>query len=113
MPADDLAVGLAVGLALAVALPLVVGVGVAVALTGGWDAETVMPNAAAGAQLYAQALPFCSDLYLTLVKRVVDGDTFFPPFEEQFVLAEEILDRPEFKILHYRNKAPSTNLQAP
>jgi len=58
-----------------------------------------------GAQLYANALPFCSDLYLTLVKRVVEGDTFFPPFEDQFVAVEEVLDGPEFKITHYRNKA--------
>src|SRR5438034_9831506 len=52
-----------------------------------------------GAQIYQQALPLCSDLYLTLVKRVVDGDAFFPPFEDRFELVEEILDRPEFKIL--------------
>ncbi len=55
-----------------------------------------------GAQLYQQALPLCSDLYLTLVQRVVDGDILFPPFEDQFELVEEVLDRPEFKILHYR-----------
>ena len=54
-----------------------------------------------GAQLYQQALPLCSDLYLTLVQRVVEGDTLFPPFEDQFELVEEVLDRPEFKILHY------------
>jgi len=58
-----------------------------------------------GAQVYAQALPQCSDLFLTLVKREVEGDTLFPPFEDQFDLAEEILDRPEFKILHYRHRA--------
>ncbi len=58
-----------------------------------------------GAQIYEQALPRCSDLYLTLVKREVPGDTFFPPFEEKFVLAEEIRDEPEFKILHYRHKS--------
>ena len=58
-----------------------------------------------GAQVYAQALPLCSDLYLTLVKRVVEGDAFFPPFEDRFELVEEILDRPDFKILHYRNRA--------
>ncbi|MEI6782055.1 MAG: dihydrofolate reductase [Verrucomicrobiota bacterium] len=56
-----------------------------------------------GAQVYQQALPLCSDLYLTLVKRVVEGDTLFPPFEDQFELIEEILDCPAFKILHYRN----------
>src|SRR5262245_37777372 len=55
-----------------------------------------------GAKVYEQALPLCSDLYLTLVKREVEGDAFFPPFEAQFGLQEEILDRPEFKILHFR-----------
>jgi dihydrofolate reductase len=55
-----------------------------------------------GAQVYEQALPLCSDLYLTLVKRNVDGDTFFPAFEDKFVLKQEILDQQEFKILHYR-----------
>ena len=58
-----------------------------------------------GAQVYQQALPLCSDLYLTLIKRVVEGDTFFPPFEDRFQLVQEILDRPEFKILHYRSVA--------
>jgi len=58
-----------------------------------------------GAQVYAQALPLCSDLYLTLVKREVAGDAFFPPFEDRFELVEEIRDTPEFKILHYRNRA--------
>src|SRR5437899_2822381 len=58
-----------------------------------------------GAQIYEQALPLCSDLYLTLVKRKVEGDAFFPPFEDRFKLVEEILDRPEFKITHYRNRA--------
>src|SRR5690348_12975309 len=47
-----------------------------------------------GAQIYEHALPLCSDLYLTLVKRDVEGDTFFPAFEHDFVLKAEILDRP-------------------
>lgn len=57
-----------------------------------------------GAQVYAEALPLCSEVYLTLVKRVVEGDAFFPPFEDQFDLAEEIRDTPEFKILRYRRR---------
>ena len=56
-----------------------------------------------GAQIYAQALPLCSDLFLTLVKRVVEGDAVFPPFEGSFELAEQIRDTPGLKILHYRN----------
>jgi dihydrofolate reductase len=57
-----------------------------------------------GAQVYAQTLALCSDLYLTLVKRVVEGDVFFPPFEHQFEWVEEIMDCAEFKIMHYQKK---------
>jgi dihydrofolate reductase len=57
-----------------------------------------------GAQIYQQALARCSDLYLTLVKRTVEGDTVFPPFENDFELVREVMDRPEFRVSHYRNK---------
>jgi len=58
-----------------------------------------------GAQIYEQALPLCSDLFLTLVNReVAGGDAFFPPFEDKFELAEELRNTPEFKILHYRQR---------
>jgi dihydrofolate reductase len=59
-----------------------------------------------GAQVYQLALPLCSDLYLTLVKRTVDGDTFFPPFEDAFALDKEVLDCADFKILHYKKRLP-------
>jgi len=55
-----------------------------------------------GAQVYEQALALCSELYLTVVQRVVEGDVVFPPFEDQFELVEEVVEHPEFKILHYR-----------
>ncbi|HRZ37337.1 MAG TPA: dihydrofolate reductase [Candidatus Paceibacterota bacterium] len=58
-----------------------------------------------GAEIYTQTLPRCSDLYLTLVKREVDGDTFFPPFEDRFDLAKILETNPEFDILHYVNRA--------
>jgi dihydrofolate reductase len=57
-----------------------------------------------GAQIYAQTLPRCSDLYLTLVKRTVQGDALFPRFEEDFEQVELIKETDAFKILHYRNK---------
>jgi dihydrofolate reductase len=64
-----------------------------------------------GAQIYAQVLPLCSDLFLTLVKReVAGGDAFFPPFEDKFELVEEIRDTPEFKILHYRQVSPKSKV---
>jgi dihydrofolate reductase len=66
-----------------------------------------------GAQIYQQALSLCSDLYLTLVQRVVEGDILFPPFEDDFELAEEVLTRPEFKILHYRASRESGSPREP
>lgn len=57
-----------------------------------------------GAQVYQQALPRCSELLLTRVKRTVEGDAFFPPFEHLFELAEVIRDTPDFTIERWRRR---------
>jgi dihydrofolate reductase len=57
-----------------------------------------------GAEIYRQTLPICSDLYLTHVKRVVEGDAFFPPFEELFEPVETLQDNVDFRIVHYRRR---------
>lgn len=58
-----------------------------------------------GAEVYAQALPRCSDLFLTRVQREIpDGDAFFPPFEEDFEWVADLRVTPEFRIQHYRNR---------
>jgi dihydrofolate reductase len=57
-----------------------------------------------GAQLFAEALSFCSDVYLTLIKRDVEGDVFLPAFESQFDLGETIRDTESFSILHYTRR---------
>ncbi len=56
-----------------------------------------------GAEIYAQLLPRCSDLYLSIVQRHVEGDAFFPEFEDRFELAGMLLETADFKVLHYRN----------
>ncbi len=58
-----------------------------------------------GGQVYQQALPLCSDLYLTRVKRTVEGDVTFPPFEHLFHLHEQLFDGPDFRILHYKRRS--------
>jgi dihydrofolate reductase len=58
-----------------------------------------------GAQIYAQLLPWCSELFLSVVQREVEGDTFFPEFEDRFELVE-VLTQPEFNVLHYKNRFP-------
>ena len=65
-----------------------------------------------GAQIYAELLPRCSDLYLSVVKREVAGDTFFPEFESRFDLVGVVLENPEFEVRHYRSKASAFAEQA-
>ena len=55
-----------------------------------------------GAEIYAQLLPRCTDLYLTVVPREVKGDAFFPSFEEMFELVDTPLRTAEFEVRHFR-----------
>jgi len=71
------------------------------ALTSADDGEVFICG---GAQIYELALPRCSDLYLTHVKRTVEGDVIFPAFEDRFREAEEIRDCEDFRIVRYRNR---------
>lgn len=61
---------------------------------------------AGGANIYEQFLPECSDLYLSVVFREVEGDAFFPPFEHLFEADYGIeLKTEEFEVRHYRRLA--------
>ena len=57
-----------------------------------------------GGEMFAQLLPKCSDLFLTVVKREVEGDVFFPEFEEDFAFVATLRETPEFDIRHYRHR---------
>jgi len=59
---------------------------------------------AGGAEVYALALPYCEDLFLTRVELRIDGDALFPPFENAFELVETIRKETAFTILHYKNR---------
>jgi dihydrofolate reductase len=54
-----------------------------------------------GAQLYQTLLPQCTELYLTLVDRSVEGDAFFPPFEDLFEERELLFEAPEMLVKRY------------
>jgi dihydrofolate reductase len=59
-----------------------------------------------GAQIYERLLPRCSELYLTLVHREVEGDAFFPEFERYFGPDYEVaLKTPDFEVRHYQRLA--------
>ena len=54
-----------------------------------------------GAQLYAALLPRCSELLLTRVDLQVEGDTFFPDFENHFDAGEVLDSGPGYEIHRY------------
>ena len=54
-----------------------------------------------GAQIYAQLLPLCAELLLTMVPLEVEGDAFFPEFEPLFEYRETVLVHPEFEVRRY------------
>ena len=55
-----------------------------------------------GAQVYSQARGQCSDLFLTGVKREVEGDAFFPKFEPMLDAGETLRESDDFDVIHYR-----------
>jgi dihydrofolate reductase len=57
-----------------------------------------------GAEIYRQMLSRCELLYLSVIPRQIEGDTFFPPFEDQFDLIGTVLTHPDFEVREYRRK---------
>ena len=55
-----------------------------------------------GAQIYERLLPRCTDLYLTVVNREVEGDAVFPPFDSLFSADYRVVRKTaDFEVRHY------------
>ncbi len=54
-----------------------------------------------GAQVYERFLDRCSELYLSVIDRDVEGDATFPRFEHLFDLEGVVAEFPEFRVHHY------------
>lgn len=61
-----------------------------------------------GSQIYAALLPYCSDLYLSLVDMEPTGDALFPVFEHDFEFVQVTESHPGFEVRHYHriHRAP-------
>lgn len=55
-----------------------------------------------GAEIYRLLLPASDELLLTWVKQPYEGDTFFPEFEDRFVLSEILEEAEEFEVRRYQ-----------
>ena len=59
-----------------------------------------------GAQIYERFLPHCTDLFLSVVLREVEGDAVFPPFEHLFGTEYEVVRKTaDFEVRHFRRLA--------
>ena len=56
---------------------------------------------AGGGEIYKQMLPKCSELYLSRIHREVEGDAFFPEFEDQFRLDAIVQKNHDFTVEHW------------
>jgi dihydrofolate reductase len=56
---------------------------------------------AGGGEIYEQMLDKCCEIYLTRVHRTVEGDAFFPEFEDRFKLDSVIEKNEDFTIEHW------------
>ena len=54
-----------------------------------------------GAEIYAQMLARCTELYVSLVDGAYEGDTFFPEFEDEYDFAEVVLHGTGFEVRKY------------
>jgi dihydrofolate reductase len=57
-----------------------------------------------GAELYTALLPTCSELLLTHVDHEVEGDTFFPDFENNFDAGEVVKSGEGYQIRRHLRK---------
>lgn len=53
-----------------------------------------------GAEIYKQALPYITKLYLTRIDAEGEADTFFPPYENEFT-KKTLEEKREWNGLHY------------
>jgi len=51
-----------------------------------------------GEEIYRQTLPFCSEIWLTTVGGEYEGDAHFPAFEDDFTLAEVMMECGDFVV---------------
>ena len=51
-----------------------------------------------GATVYAQLLPLCDELLLSVIRQSYDGDAFFPPFEHLFQKTEVVKQTEAFEV---------------
>jgi dihydrofolate reductase len=75
-----------------------------------FNKSTLAPFAVGGAELYRQALPLASRLYLTEIAESIEGDVFFPevlPQEWEEVARREQQGKsgPRFSFVVYRRRA--------
>ena len=54
-----------------------------------------------GAKIYQQFLPYCSEVYQSIILDEYEGDTFMPEYEHDFPNSELIMEHKKFWVVRY------------
>lgn len=57
-----------------------------------------------GSEIYRLLIPRCDEVYLSYVFDEYEGDTFLPPFEDDFEIAEVLTETSDFELRRYVRK---------
>lgn len=77
------------------------------------EAEGLDLYVSGGSRVYQEALPLAVKLFITEIDCQIEGDTFFPPFDETLYTREIVrrcADSIPYAFLTYTKKDPSLNL---
>lgn len=66
-----------------------------------WQAKDEVLYVSGGAQIYAAALPYAAEMWITKVKGVYAADTYFPEYDVRDYSLEAQEAFPDFTICHY------------
>lgn len=66
-----------------------------------WQEKDEILYVCGGSQIYAQALPFVEEMWITKVKGVFPADTYFPVYNEAEFDLVEAKSNSDFTICHY------------
>jgi dihydrofolate reductase len=57
-----------------------------------------------GAELFSQTITFADEMYLSIINKEYEGDTYFPVFNKNEWVLESIKNLQEFEVHHYIRK---------
>ena len=69
-----------------------------------WKAKEDTLYVCGGAMIYACALPYADELWITEIEQTYEGDTWFPAFDKKAFLVVSKEQKEGCIVIHYRKR---------